>query len=257
MPSSAFKLNGKTALISGDSQYWSRYAAVALAEAGANVAIAAGSEDKMKAAAAAATAAAEAADKDVRTHTVKTDCSDAASVRSAVDSVVAALGKVDILVNAANLEMSKPFLSTTEEDFRRVMDGNLMSAFHFSQAVAPGMIEQGKGRIINLISCLAERGVSNASAYCAAMGGILQLTRTLDIELASTGITSNAIGYGWMSEVEKTGAPQEELLHKYLPLKRYSHPAEVGPLLVYLASDTTDFFSGQFLYVDGAAMSHL
>jgi NAD(P)-dependent dehydrogenase (short-subunit alcohol dehydrogenase family) len=67
----------------------------------------------------------------------------------------------------------------------------------------------------------------------------------------------NAIGTGWMSEVEKTGAPLEELLMKYMPLKRYGHPSEMGSLLVYLASDTTDFFSGQFLYVDGAVMSHL
>ena len=86
--------------------------------------------------------------------------------------------------------------------------------------------------------------------------GISAIT-PLDIEFAGKGITTNAIGYGWMSEVEKSGGAQEELLLKYLPLKRYSHPSEVGPLLVYLASDTTDFFSGQFLYVDGAAMSHL
>ena len=251
MISSAFNLSGKVALVAGDSEYWSRYTAVALADAGADVAIAARNEDKIN------TAAAEARAKGVRAQAVKTDTTDAADVAKAVGSVIAELGKIDILVNAANLELGKPFLDTTEQDFRRVMDVNLMSAFHCCQAVAKPMIEQGKGRIINLISCLAERGLENATAYCAAMGGILQLTRALDIELAGKGITSNAIGYGWMSEVEKTGAEQEELLHKYLPLKRYSYPAEVGPLLVYLASDTTDFFSGQFLYVDGAAMSHL
>ena len=251
MVSSAFNLSGKVALVAGDSQYWSRYAAAALADAGADVAIAAASEDKINA------AAAEVRDKGARALAIKTDTTDAADVTRAVSSVVAELGKIDILVNAANLELGKPFLETTEQDFRRVLEGNLMSAFHCCQAVAKGMIEQGKGRIINLISCLAERGVENSSAYCTAMGGVLQLTRALGIELASKGITTNAIGYGWMSEVEKTGGAQEELLLKYLPLKRYSHPSEVGSLLVYLASDTTDFFSGQFLYVDGAVMSHL
>ena len=251
MVSAEFSLAGKVALVAGDSEYWSRYAAAALADAGADVAIAARSEDK------AGAAAAEVRDKGTKALAIKTDTTDAADVEKAVGRVVAELGKIDILVNAANLELGKPFLETTEQDLRRVLDVNLMSAFHCCQAVARRMIEQGKGRIINLISCLAERGVENGAAYCTAMGGVLQLTRALDIELAGKGITANAIGYGWMSEVEKTGGAQEELLLKYLPLRRYSHPSEVGPLLVYLASDTTDFFSGQFLYVDGAVMSHL
>ncbi len=251
MVSAEFSLSGKVALVAGDSEYWSRYAAAALADAGADVAIVARSEDKINA------AAAEVRDKGTKALAIKTDTTDAADVEKAVGRVVAELGKIDILVNAANLELGKPFLETTEQDLRRVLDVNLMSAFHCCQAVARRMIEQGKGRIINVISCLAERGVENGAAYCTAMGGVLQLTRALDIELAGKGITANAIGYGWMSEVEKTGGAQEELLLKYLPLRRYSHPSEVGPLLVYLASDTTDFFSGQFLYVDGAVMSHL
>ena len=138
-----------------------------------------------------------------------------------------------------------------------MIDVNLNSAFHGCQAVGRQMVKQEKGRIINLISCLAERGVANFAAYCAAMGGVLQLTRALDIEWGRYGITANAIGTGWMSEAEKTGAPQEELLLKYIPLKRYGRPEEVGSLLVYLASDTTDFLTGQLLYVDGAAMCHL
>jgi len=103
----------------------------------------------------------------------------------------------------------------------------------------------------------AERGMENGAAYCAAMGGVLQLTRVLDLEWAGHGITINAVGAGWFSETEQTGAAQEELLLKYIPLKRYGLPDEVGSLVVYLASDATDFFSGQFLHVDGAVMSHL
>ncbi len=251
MVSAAFSLSGKVALVAGDSEYWSCYTAAALADAGADVAIAARNEDKINA------AATEVRDKGGKALAIKTDTTDAADVAKTVGRVVAELGRIDILVNTANLELGKPFLETTEQDLRRLLDVNLMSAFHCCQAVAREMIAQGKGRIINLVSCLAERGVENGAAYCAAMGSVLQLTRALDIELAAKGITTNAVGYGWMSEVENVGGPQEELLLKYLPLRRYSHPSEVGPLLVYLASDTTDFFSGQFLYVDGAAMSHL
>ncbi len=251
MVSAAFSLSGKVALVAGDSEYWSCYTAAALADAGADVAIAACGEDKINA------AATEVRDKGIKALAVKTDTTDAADVAKTVGRVVAELGRIDILVNTANLELGKPFLETTEQNFRCLLDVNLMSAFHCIQAVANGMIAHGKGRIINLVSCLAERCVENGAAYCAAMGGILQLTRALDIELAAKGITTNAVGYGWMAEAKNTGGPQEELLLKYLPLRRYTHPSEVDPLLVYLASDTTDFFSGQFLYVDGAAMSHL
>ncbi len=119
------------------------------------------------------------------------------------------------------------------------------------------MLEQKKGRIINITSCLAEKGLCHGAAYCVAMGGVLQLTKTLALEWAREGITVNAIGAGWFSETDKTGAAQEDLLLRYLPLKCYGHPSEIGSLVVYLASDATDFVSGQFLYVDGAVMAHV
>jgi len=251
MGSNEFSLSGKTALVTGDSNYWSKYAGAALAEAGADVAIAARNTKRLEEAAEAVRRQGQKA------ITIPTDTTDASQAQKMIEQVVAEFGRIDILVNASDLQLAKPFLDISEGEWRRLLDVNLMSAFHCCQAVGKQMIEQQKGRIINLISCLAERGVENFAAYCASMGGVLQLTRTLDIEWAKHGITVNAIGTGWMSEVEKTGEAHEELLLKYMPLKRYGHPSEMGSLLVYLASDTTDFFSGQFLYVDGAVMSHL
>jgi NAD(P)-dependent dehydrogenase (short-subunit alcohol dehydrogenase family) len=246
-----FRLEGKKALVAGDSKYWSKYAGAALAEAGADVAFAGRNTKRIE------EAAGEVSQHGKKTLTITTDMTDATQVQKMVDRVVAGFGRIDILVNANDLLLAKPFLETSESDWRRLLDVNLNSAFHSCQAVGRQMLKQDKGRIINLISCLAERGVENFSAYCVAMGGVLQLTRALDIEWARHGITVNAIGTGWMSETKKTGAPQEELLLKYIPVKRYGRPEEVGSLLVYLASDTTDFYTGQFLYVDGAAMSHL
>jgi NAD(P)-dependent dehydrogenase (short-subunit alcohol dehydrogenase family) len=246
-----FSLEGKIALVAGDSKYWSKYAGAALAEAGADVAFAARNTKRIE------EAAGEASRHGQKTLTLTADMTDATQAQKMVDQVVAEFGRIDILVNANDLVLAKPFLETSESEWRRMLDVNLNSAFHSCQAVGRQMLKQEKGRIINLISCLAERGVQNFSAYCVAMGGVLQLTRALDIEWARHGITVNAIGTGWMSETEKTGAPQEELLLKYIPVKRYGRPEEVGSLLVYLASDTTDFYTGQFLYVDGAAMSHL
>ena len=251
MGSNEFSLSGKTTLVVGDSKYWSKYAGAALAEAGADVAIAARNTKRLE------EAAEEVRHQGQKAITIPTDTTDASQVQKMVEQVVAEFGRIDILVNASDLLFARPFLEVSEGEWRRVLDTNLTSAFHCCQAVGKQMIEQKKGRIINLLSGLAERGVENFSAYCVAMGGVLQLTRALDIEWAKHGITVNAIGTGWMSEVENTGAPQEELLMKYMPLKRYGHPREMGALLVYLASDTTDFFSGQFLYVDGAVMSHL
>ena len=246
-----FELGGKVALVAGDSKYWSKYAGAALAEAGADVAFAARNTKRIE------EAAGEVSQRGQKTLTITADMTDATQAQKMADQVVAEFGRIDILVNANDLRMAKPFLETTESEWRRMLDVNLNSAFHSCQAVGRQMIKQEKGRIINLLSCLAERGVENFSAYCVAMGGVLQLTRALDIEWAKHGITVNAIGTGWMSETEKTGAPQEELILKYIPVKRYGRPEEVGSLLVYLASNATDFFTGQFLYVDGAAMSHL
>ncbi|HEY33236.1 MAG TPA: SDR family oxidoreductase [Dehalococcoidia bacterium] len=246
-----FNLGGKIALVAGDSKYWSKYAGAALAEAGADVAITARNTKRLE------ETAEEVRRQGQKILAISTDTTDAAQVQKMVDQVVTEFGRIDILVNANELLLAKPFLETTEAEWRRVLDTNLNSAFNCCQAVGRQMLKQERGRIINLISCLAERGVENFSAYCAAMGGVLQLTRALNIEWARHGITVNAIGTGWMSETDQTGAPQEELLLKYIPLKRYGHPGEVGSLLVYLASDTTDFLTGQFLYVDGAAMSHL
>ena len=251
MVSEAFKLDGKTALVAGDSPFWSKSVATALAEAGADVAIAARNSEKLT----------EAVEK-VRSLgrkavAIPTDMAQSSQVGRVAEQVVAEFGRIDILVNATDIQFARPFMEITEDEWRKCMDGNLTSVVRCCQAVGKQMLQQKKGRIINIISCLAERGMENGAAYCAAMGGVLQLTRTLDLEWARHGITINAVGAAWFSETEQTGAPQEELLLKYIPLKRYGLPDEVGSLVVYLASDATDFFSGQFLHVDGAVMSHL
>jgi NAD(P)-dependent dehydrogenase (short-subunit alcohol dehydrogenase family) len=171
-------------------------------------------------------------------------------------SAIARLGKIDILVNATDLQFAKPFVEVTEAEWRRIMDVDMNSVFSCCKSVSRHMLEKKNGRIINIISCLAERGLANSSAYCSAMGGVLQLTRALSLEWVKEGITVNAVGTGWFAETEKTGMQNEEQLLKYLPLKRYGKPDEIGSLLVYLASDAAAFYTGQLVYVDGGVMSH-
>jgi len=250
MVSERFKLEGKKALVAGDGRFWVRYAAAALAESGADVAIAAGNSKKVE------EAAGEVRRLGRKAVAIPITMNRSGQVQKMVEQAIAELGKIDILVNAFDLVLAKPFLEITENEWQRVMETDVTSVFLCCQAVGRHMLEQKKGRIINITSCLAERGVANGSVYCAASGSVAQLSRALALEWARDGITVNAIGAGWFSEQEKTGAAQEDYLLRFLPLKRYGHPGEIGSMLVYLASDATDWVTGQFMYVDGAVMAH-
>ena len=119
------------------------------------------------------------------------------------------------------------------------------------------MLEQGNGRIVNLCSTLAERGVSNESVYCASMGAIGQLTRAMGLEWARNGITVNGIGTGWYTlEDIALEQQQEQPLVRYLPSRRLGHPQEIVPLMVLLCSDASSYVNGQTIFVDGGAMTH-
>jgi len=250
MVSKEFGLDGKKALITGADRFWVKYAAVALAGAGADVAVAAKNSGQLE-------EAVEGVKRVGRKAVaIPVDITKSAQVENMAERAADELGGIDILVNTTDLEFAKPFLETTEDEWQRVMGANLDSSVFCCRAVGRRMIAQKKGRIINVTSCLGERGMANSVAYCTAAGGVLQLTRALALEWARSGVTVNAVGAGWFSETERTGMVEEDQILRYIPLKRYGHPAEVGSLLVYLASDTTDFVSGQFLYVDGAVMAH-
>ncbi len=250
MVSEEFNLRGKAALVTGDSRFWGKYVVAALAEAGADVAVAAKSSRKLD------EAVGEVQHLGRKVVAIPTDMTKSSQVEKMVGQAIAEFGKIDILVNAADLEFAKPFVEITEDEWHRVMEANLTSVFLCCQAVGKHMLEQKKGRIINITSCLAERGLANSAAYCAAKGGVPSLTRALALEWAREDITVNAIGAGWFSETEKAEAAAEARLLRFLPLKRYGHPREIGPLVVYLASDAAENITGQFLYVDGAIMSH-
>ena len=251
MVSEEFNLCGKTALVAGDTRFWSKYVAAALAEAGADVAVAARNSKKSD------EAVRQVQRLGRKAMAIPIDMTKSSQVEKMVEQVIAEFGRIDILVNASDPEFVKPFLEIKEDEWHWVVETSLLSVFHCCQAAGKHMLEQKKGRLINITSCLAERGMTNSSAYCVAMGGILQLTRALALEWARGGITVNAIGPVWFSETDKTGMEQQDVLLRYLPSKRYGHPSEIGSLVVYLASDATDFVTGQLVYVDGAVMAHI
>lgn len=247
MTAKAFSLNGKKAIVVGENQLWTSPLVSALAGAGADVAIVSKKSPKVD-------ALVQAVCKGGRkVISIPIDVTNTAQMKDAVQKTIKEFGKIDILVNASDVRFFEPFLEMKDADWQKAMEYNLNSVVYSCREVGKQMLKQGKGRIINVISCLAERGITNGTSYCTTNGAVLELSRALALEWAEKGITVNAVGTGWFAESEKD---VDEAMLKYLPLKRYGKPEEVGPLVVYLASDATDFVSGQFLFVDGAVMAH-
>ena len=247
MTARVFQLKDKVAVVAGDSKFWTKSLAFALANAGADIAVIAKNSPKL-------TEAVETVRKAGRKAVaIPTEVTSSQQVKRAVEQVIGEYGRIDILVNAADIPFFQPFLEIKTSEWDRVMDYNFNSVMNFCRTAGKQMLVQKQGRIINIVSGLAERGISNGSAYCVSMGAVLQLTRALAQEWALHGITVNAIGTGWFSE---PGKPVDETLASYIPRKRYGKPEEIGSLVVYLASDVTDFTTGQFMFVDGGLMAH-
>ena len=164
---------------------------------------------------------------------------------------------VDILVNDVRSMFAKPFNQTTESEWDEIQFRNLKSTFLLSQQVGDLMITKGYGRIVNIISVLAERGMINGATFSASQAGVLALTRSLAVEWGRHNIRVNALGVGWFTGQEiDLEVQQKELLVRYTPLRRKGVPRDIGPLLVYLASESCDYNTGQPIYIDGGLNAH-
>jgi NAD(P)-dependent dehydrogenase (short-subunit alcohol dehydrogenase family) len=253
----AFTLRDKAALVIGASNPIGRATALALAEAGANVALATTLSRPQE------TAALNLCLTDIRAlgrqgNAYMLNVGTENEVAAVVQRCVADLGRLDILVNAHDLPFAKPAQETTLIEWQQVLAVNLTGPYLACRAAAGPMLAQGSGRIINIVSLLGERGMANGSAYCAAQGGVLNLTRALALEWARNGITVNAVGAGWTegAGILENEAIQQQLV-RYIPQKRLAQPDEIASAAVYLASDSTGFVTGQVIWVDGGMRSRL
>ncbi len=245
-------LKGKAALVTTGGHFATPVLVAALAEAGARVAVAGGPQEALEA----ARQAARPYSPD--TAILAADVTDPASVRRTVQQAVEVHGRLDALVNNCQMMAAKPFLETTPQEFDQMLAQNLRSVFLFCQAAGEHMVSRSRGRIVNVSSVLAERGVSNLAGYCASMAGIVQLTRVLGVEWGRTGIRVNGIGPGWFIGEDRSLEDQrQELLVRFLPSRRYGHPRDLAGLLVYLCSDACDLVTGHTIFVDGGALAHL
>jgi gluconate 5-dehydrogenase len=255
----AYDLAGKRALVIGAGGGAGKAIALALGEAGADITVSSISTDgdevmRVKA------VQRELTKMGRNAATVATDVTLGTGVQVMMRQVAKDMGGIDVLVNAPDLFLGKPAETTTDIEFNRVLQTNLAGTFHGCRAAAKEMLKQERGgRIINIASALGERGMANAAAYCAAQGGILNLTRALATEWGPSGITVNAIATGWMEYSPAIGDvnPESNKTVRFVPMKRAGAPEEVAPLAVYLASDACGYISGQVLFVDGGLTTHL
>jgi 2-deoxy-D-gluconate 3-dehydrogenase len=183
------------------------------------------------------------------------DLPDLKSIQAMTDAAVEQMGKIDILVNNAGIQIAKPALEVTEEDWDKVLDTNLKGAFFCSQSVAKQMVKQKSGRIINMASQNGVIGYFKRAAYCSAKAGMVNLTRVLAIEWAEYGINVNAIGPTFIrtplgEQTFKDKAIYDDIISR-IPLHRVGEPEEIIGAVVYLASDASTLVTGHTLMVDG------
>lgn len=247
--SNPFDIAGRTALVTGASSGLGRHFAVVLARAGAKVAIAARRAERLDA------LKQEIERFDGRALPLYLDVLDPESVAQAVRETETELGPLGILVNNAGTVESQATLEMTEAEWDRVVDTNLKGVFLVAQCAARHMIrhEQG-GSIVNIASILGEHASGRLPAYCAAKGGVVNLTRALAIDFARHDIRVNAIAPGYFpTEINANylASPAAEEMKERIPQQRFGQLSDLDGALLLLASNASRYMSGSILTVDG------
>ncbi|HKW95747.1 MAG TPA: SDR family oxidoreductase [Methylomirabilota bacterium] len=237
------------AIVTGASRGLGRAMAVALAEAGADVAAAARSKPELEETAHLVEVTGR------RAIAVPTDVTAYPQMEALVRRTVEALGGLHVVVNNSGIARVSPLADMSPEDFRATVDVNLVGVFNGCRAAAAHLIAQKAGKIINVSSVLGQVGLPGYSAYAASKSGVMGFTRALAAEWARHGIQVNALAPGWFVTDMNAEAFDDPLIRERLlrdvPQKRTGRLDEIGPLAVYLASAASDFMTGQTLFLDG------
>lgn len=239
-------LNGKTALVTGASRGIGRAIALRLAEDGANVAVIyAGSADKAEAVVNEITALG------VNAKAYRCNVADSAAVNETVKAVTNDLDKIDILVNNAGITRDGLMLRMKDEDFDAVLDTNLKGAFNMIRACYSGFIRKKSGRIINISSVSGIMGNAGQANYSASKAGVIGLTKSVARELASRGITCNAVAPGFIQTDMTENLGDNNPLLNSIPLGRMGKPEDIAAAVAFLASDSAAYITGEVLKIDG------
>ena len=245
-------LNGKTALITGASRGIGRGIALKLAEQGANVAFTyLSSPDK------ATELESELSSKGIKAKGYKSDASNYKAAEELINAVVTEFGTIDIVVNNAGITRDGLLMRMSEENFDEVIRTNLKSVFNITKAIQRPMLKQRSGSIINITSVVGIKGNAGQSNYAASKAGIIGFTKSVALELGSRNIRCNAVAPGFI-ETEMTGALDQKVVQGWrdaIPLKRGGTSEDVANLVLFLASDLSNYITGQVINVDGGMLT--
>jgi gluconate 5-dehydrogenase len=244
-----FDLSGKVAIVTGASRGLGQYYATALAKAGADLVI---TSRKLSALTEFKQQIESLGRKALP---VQLDVLSQSDIENMVRLAVKEYGKIDILVNNAGMNIRKPTTEVTQQDWDAVLDTNLKGSFFCAQAVAKEMIKRKYGRIINIGSCTCVFGMEGIAAYSASRGAILSMTRTLAAEWGKYGVTVNVLAPGWFKTAQNAVLYQNKDWVNYItdriPLNRVGQPHDLDGAVVFLASDASEYITGQMLLIDG------
>lgn len=251
-----FQLEGKVALVTGGVYGIGFAIATALASAGAKIAFNCTTEE-----------AKDQAIKDYKAIGIDAlgyvaDVTKEEEILSMLKDIEEKIGTVDILVNNAGIIKRIPMTEMAVEEFKEVIDIDLIGPFIMSKAVIPGMIKKGGGKIINICSMMSELGRETVSAYAAAKGGLKMLTRNIASEYGEYNIQCNGIGPGYIATpqtapLREDGHPFNSFIIAKTPAARWGTPEDLMGPAIFLASSASDFVNGHVLYVDGGILAYI
>lgn len=247
------KMEGKRVLVTGSGTGIGRGVALEFAKEGAAVVLHYAHSES-----GAASAVEEIRQGGGKAAVFKADLAEIDQVQDLAEQARGFLGGIDVLVNNAGITMNKPFLQVTPEQFDTLYNVNIRGMFFLTQAVAPDMIEQGDGAVVNLTSVHAFAGMTEHTVYAGTKAAIVGFTRVLSLELAQKGVRVNAIAPGWIlveNHLKVLGDFDQEAAAGEIPAGVLGAPYDVGKLAVFLASEENRYIVGQTVVIDGGQLA--